>query len=168
MAMAKHPKLARVLEKILGEAPAMFQDMALIKPPRIGREKPWHQDHAYFDFPMGTRVVGVWIALDEATVENGCMRMLAGGHHDGPRLHFQRRDWADMRCGDEGRETTCRAAKTRRVGAVRRAPSPRHADEFFADAAPRGSISYAGASVRKTSKEDRMAIFGSEGKDVTC
>ncbi|WP_269542094.1 phytanoyl-CoA dioxygenase family protein [Cerasicoccus fimbriatus] len=39
----------------------------------MGREKPWHQDKAYFDFPLNDRVVGVWIALGEATVANGCM-----------------------------------------------------------------------------------------------
>jgi hypothetical protein len=38
--------------KLLGlknnEKPEVFQDMILVKPPNIGREKPWHQDHAYF------------------------------------------------------------------------------------------------------------------------
>jgi hypothetical protein len=38
--------------KLLGlkndEKPEVFQDMILVKPPNVGREKPWHQDHAYF------------------------------------------------------------------------------------------------------------------------
>lgn len=49
-------------------------DMVLLKPPRVGREKPWHQDMAYYKFQPGTKVVGVWVALDEASVENGSMR----------------------------------------------------------------------------------------------
>jgi phytanoyl-CoA hydroxylase len=167
-AMARHPKLARVLEKILGEPPAMFQDMALLKPPFIGREKPWHQDHAYFDFPMGTRVVGVWIALDEATVDNGCMRMLAGGHREGPRLHFQRRDWQICDAAMAGVKPV--AVPLRPGGLVlfdgllphgtptNFSPSRRRAVQFH----------YANESACKTSREDRMAIFGSEGKDVTC
>ena len=53
-----------VVRRIIGEEPMLFQDMALLKPPRVGREKPWHQDHAYFDLELRTRVVGVWIALD--------------------------------------------------------------------------------------------------------
>ena len=35
----------------------------------------------------------MWIALDTATPENGCMHLLTGKHRDGSRLHFQRRDW---------------------------------------------------------------------------
>ncbi|MBP6507900.1 MAG: phytanoyl-CoA dioxygenase family protein, partial [Opitutaceae bacterium] len=93
-ALSHHPKLLGIVQTLIGDkAPHMFQDMALIKPPRLGREKPWHQDKAYFDFPLATPVVGVWIALDEATVENGCMQILPGRHKDGPKIHFQRRDW---------------------------------------------------------------------------
>jgi phytanoyl-CoA hydroxylase len=167
-AMAQHPKLQRVLEMILGEPPVMFQDMALIKPPKIGREKPWHQDQAYFDYPLGTRVVGVWIALDEATVENGCMRMLAGGNHEGPRLHFQRRDW--QICDTEMKGARPVAVPLRPGGLVlfdgllphgtpaNYSPTRRRAVQYH----------YRNASAQKTSKEERMAIFGSEGKDVSC
>jgi ectoine hydroxylase-related dioxygenase (phytanoyl-CoA dioxygenase family) len=56
-------------------------------------ETPWHQDHAYFNLPEGTPVVGVWIALDDATPENGCMHFIPGGHREGPIAHFNRRDW---------------------------------------------------------------------------
>jgi phytanoyl-CoA hydroxylase len=94
-ALALHPKLLAAVGKLLGTEPELFQSMALIKPPR-GREKPWHQDHAYFELPLDVRVVGVWIALEEAGVENGCMRFLPGWHRqDGqPRRwpHFNRRD----------------------------------------------------------------------------
>jgi phytanoyl-CoA hydroxylase len=70
----------------------MIQDMALVKPPYHGSEKPWHQDTAYFDFlPLGG-IVGVWIALDPATVENGCMQVIPGSQHDGPTPHFHVRD----------------------------------------------------------------------------
>jgi hypothetical protein len=57
-----------------------------------GAEKPWHQDTAYFDYtPLGG-VIGVWIALDEATVENGCMQVIPGSHQDGPAKHYHVRD----------------------------------------------------------------------------
>jgi len=67
--------------------------MALIKPPDGGSEKPWHQDKAYFDVALDAPVVGVWIALDEATAENGCMHVVPGSHRGGPVVHFDRRDW---------------------------------------------------------------------------
>ena len=93
-ALSAHPGLLAITRHLLGcETPRLFQDMALLKPPRIGREKPWHQDHAFFDFSLETRFLGVWIALDPATLENGCMHVLDRGHHAGPRLHFRRRDF---------------------------------------------------------------------------
>ena len=91
--MSEHPELLDVVSRVIGAPPALFQDMALLKPPRIGREKPWHQDHAYFDLPLDTPVVGVWIALDRATTDNGCMTIIPGSHRRGPVVHFQRRDW---------------------------------------------------------------------------
>jgi phytanoyl-CoA hydroxylase len=92
-ALAHRPDVLALGEKLLGEPIALFQDMALLKPPHIGREKPWHQDQAYFNLPRGASVLGFWIALDDATLENGCMHFLAGGHHQGPVAHFNRRDW---------------------------------------------------------------------------
>ena len=163
-ALARHPRLQRVLELILGEPPVLFQDMALIKPPKIGREKPWHQDHAYFDFPLATRVVGVWIALDTATVENGCMRVLPGGHLDGPRPHAQRRDWqisdADMK------DVRPVAVPLRPGGLIlfdgllphgtpaNFSPRRRRAVQFH----------FHNNSAKKFSKEERSAIFGSPDK----
>ena len=88
----EHPRLRGVLESILGPASVLFQDMALVKPPRVGSEKPWHQDNAYFRVTPLEQVVGVWIALDEATVENGCMHVLQGGHLRGPLRHYHDRD----------------------------------------------------------------------------
>ncbi len=66
--------------------------MALLKPPHIGREKPWHQDAAYFNWEPLEGVLGTWIALDPATPENGCMHVLPGSHRDGPRPHYHDRD----------------------------------------------------------------------------
>ena len=95
--IAFHPKLMPIIETILGKQAELYQSMALIKPPR-GREKPWHQDHAYFDLTLDTKVVGVWIALEDATIENGCMRVLPGWHHTATHPHFMLRDW---QLGDE-------------------------------------------------------------------
>ena len=92
-APSEKESLLGLLETLVGGEPEMFQDMALIKPPEGGGEKPWHQDKAYFDVALDAPAVGVWIALDEATAENGCMHVIPGSHHDGPVVHFDRRDW---------------------------------------------------------------------------
>lgn len=87
-----HPHIAGVLQSLIGADPILFQDMALVKPPFIGSEKPWHQDNAYFSVTPLEAVVGVWIALDEATVANGCMHVLPGAHREGARRHHHDRD----------------------------------------------------------------------------
>ncbi len=167
-ALAYHPPLIRVLETIIGEPVRMFQDMALLKPPRGGREKPWHQDKAYFDFPLETRVVGVWIALDEATAENGCMHLLPGTHRHGPVVHFRRRDW--QICDTDILGKQCVVAPLQPGGLL-------VFDGLIQHGTPRNNsqkrrravqFHYAPASAVEASKDQRLKIFGSEGKDVTC
>jgi phytanoyl-CoA hydroxylase len=90
--VATHPWLRAVVDELIGPGSRMIQDMALLKPPFRGSEKPWHQDAAYFDWtPLGG-VVGTWIALDEATMDNGCMQVIPGTHLHGPAPHFHVRD----------------------------------------------------------------------------
>jgi phytanoyl-CoA hydroxylase len=82
-----HAKTRGLLPTILGGPVVLYQCMALIKPPRIGSEKPWHQDNAYFSVKNMDGVIGTWIALDDVTVENGCMHVLSGAHRAGPLQH---------------------------------------------------------------------------------
>ncbi len=91
-ALSSHPRLLAILEQLIGSPVKLIQDMALLKPPHIGGEKPWHQDNAYFLMEPLEKVVGVWIALDRATVENGCMHVVPGSHRSGPRPHYHDRD----------------------------------------------------------------------------
>ena len=166
--IAEHPALIRILTDLLGEPPAMFQDMALLKPPHIGREKPWHQDHAYFDYPLGTKIVGVWIALDAATTENGCMYVLEGGHRDGPRTHFNRRDW--QICDSDIIGNSAVAVPLMPGGCLLFDGLLPHGTPANTSGTRRRAVQfhYAPASAMKTSEEDRMALFGEGGKDVTC
>jgi phytanoyl-CoA hydroxylase len=87
-----HPRMMNLIDQLIEPEHRMIQDMALLKPPFHGSEKPWHQDTAYFDWtPLGG-IIGVWIALDEATVENGCMQVIPGTHLLGPTPHYHLRD----------------------------------------------------------------------------
>jgi len=90
--MAEKPSFVAIVERLVGSGVALSQEMALLKPPRIGREKPWHQDAAYFLFDPPGGVLGTWIALDEATPDNGCMYVIPGSHLDGPKPHYHDRD----------------------------------------------------------------------------
>jgi phytanoyl-CoA hydroxylase len=86
------PRITAILDQLVGQGARLIQDMALMKPPFRGAEKPWHQDNAYFDWTPLDGVLGVWIALDPATVENGCMQIAPGSHRAGPAPHYHVRD----------------------------------------------------------------------------
>ncbi|HRK20741.1 MAG TPA: phytanoyl-CoA dioxygenase family protein [Fimbriimonadaceae bacterium] len=173
--LAYDPEILSVIERLLKDKDPtvdgveLFQDMALFKPPGIGREKPWHQDHAYFNVPEGTPVIGIWMALDEANLENGCMVFQPGGHLDGPVPHFSRRDWQ-----------ICDSDVLAKGGSVA-APLPAGGALIFDGLTPHGTPSnrsgqrrraiqfhYIPKGTPRTTTEERMRIFGSEGRDVSC
>ena len=52
----------------------------ILKPPHVGGPLPWHQDEAYWETEFAYRALGVWVPLDPATVESGCMHFLPGSH----------------------------------------------------------------------------------------
>jgi ectoine hydroxylase-related dioxygenase (phytanoyl-CoA dioxygenase family) len=49
--------------------------------------QPWHQDSYYFPFEPARPVVGVWLAVTEATLENGCLHVLPGSHREPVHEH---------------------------------------------------------------------------------
>jgi phytanoyl-CoA hydroxylase len=167
-AMAYHPKLLTILERIMHESPVLFQDMALLKPPRIGREKPWHQDHAYFELSLEAKVVGCWIALDEATTENGCMIIIPGSHRQGPVVHFKRRDW--QICDTDVKNQGAVAVPLPPGGCLLFSSLIHHGTPTNHSTQRRRAVQYhyRPESAPKTSAEERLAVFGEEGKDVTC
>ena len=80
--LAFHPRLVAIAQALLGDDVFLAQTMLLMKPPHVSTEKVWHQDNAYFRLSPSD-IFGFWIALDEATVENGCMHVVSGSHRRG-------------------------------------------------------------------------------------
>jgi ectoine hydroxylase-related dioxygenase (phytanoyl-CoA dioxygenase family) len=64
----------------------LYHDQALFKPALHGDEVPWHQDNGYWKLDP-PRAASLWIALDEATTENGCMWVVPGSHKAGEVGH---------------------------------------------------------------------------------
>lgn len=84
----KHPRICGVLSQITaahlphwdGSVKCM-QSMFFVKPPNF-QGQAWHQDEIYI--PTRDRsLIGAWIALDDATIENGCLWVVPGSHRDG-------------------------------------------------------------------------------------
>ena len=162
------PRMTAILDQLIGPGARLIQDMALMKPPHRGAEKPWHQDNAYFDWTPLDGVIGVWIALDPATVANGCMQIVPGSHRAGPAPHHHARD---CQLVDE----TSRAARAEVVplepgGALffsallhhgtppNRSPDRRRALQFH----------YAAARCRRMTFKEHMTHFAIEGAYVGC
>jgi len=166
--MSEKPEFLKIVARLLGSETELFANQALIKPPRIGREKPWHQDHAFFNVPMGTPIVGCWIALDRATFENGCMHVKPGTHVEGPKVHFKQRDWQicdahlnldrDVAVPLEPGGLLFFDGLMHHGTPANRTSRRRRAAQFH----------YVPEGTPRIEDEERMAVFGSEGKNVTC
>src|SRR3546814_8114730 len=67
--------------------------MYIFKQPHIGGEVGWHQDSTFlYTDPLS--VVGLWFALEDATLENGCLWALPGAHKGPLRERWRRKDGA--------------------------------------------------------------------------
>lgn len=167
-AIAEHPQLLAIMTRLIGEPPALFANQAMVKPPLVGREKPWHQDHAFFNLPLGTRVVGAWIALDEALPENGCMHVIPGTHREGPVPHFRRRDW--QICDSDVATTRIVAVPLRPGGCLLFDGLLHHGTPASRSERWRRALQlhYIPASVGRTTTEERLALFGGEARGLTC
>lgn len=75
-------KLAAVSDSLGIDDPAIIQSMYIFKPPHIGGEVVCHQDSTYI-YTEPESCTGFWFALEDATVENGCMYFIPG-QHKGP------------------------------------------------------------------------------------
>ena len=84
---ALYPPLVDLVAGLIGTPLSLYTDQAMLKPPRYGSEKPPHQDNAYFQIDPADAGVTAWCALDDATVENGCMEYVSGSHRLGLVAH---------------------------------------------------------------------------------
>lgn len=75
----QQPLFGAVLRDLGYVAPVLWQTMYIFKQPHIGGEVRWHQDATYLrtDPPC---VTGVWVAIEDAHKDNGCLWMQPGGH----------------------------------------------------------------------------------------
>ncbi len=78
-------RLIDILAAILGPNIEFLSDKVVFKDTERHLASPWHQDWPYW---QGTHKISVWVALDDATPENGCLKLLPGSHrssvvHDG-------------------------------------------------------------------------------------
>lgn len=84
----KHPLICGVLSQITGAhlpgwdgSVKCMQSMLFVKPPGF-QGQAWHQDEIFI--PTRDRsLIGAWTAIDDATIENGCLWIVPGSHTSG-------------------------------------------------------------------------------------
>lgn len=65
----------------------LYNDQVFLKPAHCGSEKPLHQDNSYFRVEPMNQGVTCWLAIDDATIHNGCLQYIAGSHKLGLLPH---------------------------------------------------------------------------------
>ncbi|HEY0169882.1 MAG TPA: phytanoyl-CoA dioxygenase family protein [Pyrinomonadaceae bacterium] len=93
---SRTPALAALASALGYRRPLLVQSMYIFKQPLIGGEVTCHQD-ATFLYTEPPSVTGLWFALEDATVDNGCLWALAGGHRAGLKSRFVRADGGGTR-----------------------------------------------------------------------
>ena len=72
-ALARDRRLLDLVETLIGPGVSVYFSQIFFKPPEGGGPKPAHQDNFYFGPADPEGMVTAWIALDDATLENGCL-----------------------------------------------------------------------------------------------
>lgn len=92
---ARQPAFKAICEGLGHAQPLPLQSMYIFKQPQIGGEVVCHQDATYLRTDPET-CIGLWVALEDATEENGCLWGIPGGHKSGSlRAAFLRDKDAD-------------------------------------------------------------------------
>ena len=76
---ASNPHILDLVEQLIGPDIVLWGSQVFCKPALSGKAIPWHQDGQYW--PIKPRATcSVWVAIDDAMPENGCMRYIPGSH----------------------------------------------------------------------------------------
>ena len=87
---SRDPRIGKLVRSLGLIDPLLLQSMYIFKQPRIGGEVTWHCDHTFlWTEPQST--VGLWVALEDSTLDNGCLWAVPGGHvSQPPKGRFRR------------------------------------------------------------------------------
>jgi len=87
---SRDPKVKELATALGFEEAVLLQSMYIFKQPNIGGEVTCHQDSTFL-YTEPIDIVGLWFALEDATIENGCLWAIPGGHRSGLKSRWVRR-----------------------------------------------------------------------------
>jgi phytanoyl-CoA hydroxylase len=85
-ALCAHPAILGLCADLIGPDVRLYWDQAVYKKTEKPRRVPWHQDNGY-TYVEPQEYLTVWLALTDATEENGCPEVAPGAHRQGTLLH---------------------------------------------------------------------------------
>jgi ectoine hydroxylase-related dioxygenase (phytanoyl-CoA dioxygenase family) len=87
MDLVRDARLLDMVETLIGPNLMVYYSQLMMKAPRQGFTAPWHQDFAFFPHNR-SNILACTVAIDEATEENGCIRVIPGSHKLGLINHY--------------------------------------------------------------------------------
>lgn len=88
-AFSRQDAIQQLVKQLGLHSPLLLQSMYIFKHAKVGGEVTLHQDASFLMTTPDT-LMGLWFALDDATVENGCLWALPGGHQSPVHTYFIR------------------------------------------------------------------------------
>lgn len=86
---SRTPDIQQLVNDLGIERPLLLQGMYIFKQPRIGGEVTCHQDSTFL-YTEPQNIAGLWFALEDATLENGCLWAIPGGQNLGLKSRWLR------------------------------------------------------------------------------
>ena len=86
-ALSRHPAILGLCADLVGPDVRLYWDQAVYKKTEKPRRVPWHQDNGY-TYVEPQEYLTVWLALTDATLDNGCPRVAPGLHMHGTLAHY--------------------------------------------------------------------------------
>ncbi|MEP6719027.1 MAG: phytanoyl-CoA dioxygenase family protein [bacterium] len=86
---SRAPEIRQLAETLGLSGSLLLQSMYIFKQPHIGGEVGCHQDSTFL-YTEPQNIIGLWFALEDATIENGCLWAIPGGHELGLKQRWRR------------------------------------------------------------------------------
>ena len=91
----RNEQILDMVQQLIGRDIALWNASFFAKPAGNGKATPWHQDGEYWPIsPLAT--CSVWVAVDDANRENGCLRVIKGSHKNNNLLEHETNSSKDL------------------------------------------------------------------------
>lgn len=90
-AIVRSPRVVKAMEQLLRDEVYHYHHKVMLKEPRVGGAWEWHQDYGYWynNGCLYPTMASCYIAIDQATKENGCLQVIRGSHQIGRVDHLR-------------------------------------------------------------------------------